>query len=376
MTVKFLHLVVVICISTSTVLVAATKETPAADNQTATETKAVPAKTQTAPAEAKPAATETKPAATETKPAATETKPVSAKDTHADKKTEAEAETEEDEEDYDEEEEAAMDETEGLSPFRYVAGGALSIFPGFGLGHAVQGRLLNDYGWAFTLGQVVTFIGINLYDDPYCSSSWSYSEHSNYNNNACEREAALKRKIQPYWVAAFLLFKFGEIVHAWWPSKHAPLQQRRTNPDAAVIPRHRYLWGGALGTTVGFGLGHAVQGRWWSQGRGWVHTLTQLPIVPAIYSLAVQNSCEDRARTKERERRHEGESWGCPNPIGNETAVLLIGMYVVSRVIEVFSVWDINYNQHRVAGTGKRDSLLLLPYADNRGFGLQLAFSH
>ena len=198
---------------------AKTQTAPAEAKPAATETK--PAATEAKPAvtEAKPAATETKPAATEAKPAATETKPVPAKDTHADKKAESEAD-----EDYDEEEEAAMDETEGLSPFRYVAGGALSIFPGFGLGHAVQGRLLNDYGWAFTLGQVVTFIGINLYNDPYCSS-WSYSEHSNYNNDACEREAARKRKIQPYWITAFLLFKLGEIVHAWWPSNLAPLQR-------------------------------------------------------------------------------------------------------------------------------------------------------
>ena len=179
-----------------------------------------------------------------------------------------------------------------------------------------------------------------------------------------------------YWMAAFALFKLGEIVHAWWPSKLAPLQRGQTINDATVIPRHRYLWGGALGTTVGFGLGHAVQGRWWSQGRGWVYTLTQLPIIPAIYSIAAQNSCEKRADKKEREHRHKGESWGCPNPIGEETAAFLMVTFVISRIIEVFNVWDINYNQHRVADTGKRNSLLLLPYADNHGLGLQLAFSH
>ena len=345
MTVKFLHLVVVICISTSSLLAAPTKES--------SSTKAT--------------------ATSKTEPAA-ETKPAPAKDIHTNKKTEAEIEED------DEEEEPATANTEGISPFRYVAGGALSILPGFGLGHMVQGRWFDDYGWAFTVGQIVTFAGIVKYVPPYCGfrTRGIMSDGSHYGNhsNSCEAEANRKRKIQPYWMAAFLLFKLGEMVHAWWPRKLAPLQRGETNPDAAVIPRHRYLWGGALGTTVGFGLGHAVQGRWWSRGRGWAYTLTQLPIVPAIYSLMAQESCEKRAHAKERERKHEGESWGCPNSIGEETTGFLIAMFVVSKAIELFNVWDIDYSQHRVADTDKRNSLLLLPYADNRGLGLQLAFSH
>ena len=267
----------------------------------------------------------------------------------------------------------AAGKTQGITPFRYVAGGALSILPGFGLGHMVQGRWFNDYGWVFTAGQVASILSVfsnvtrrfclnlHLSDDDY---------------DSCERENERKDRRQNYWAIAFALFKLGEIAHAWWPSKLAPLQQRQANPDAAVIPRHRYLWGGALGTTVGFGLGHAVQGRWWTRGRGWAYTITQLPIIAAIYSLAAKNSCEDRARAKERERRHKEESWGCPNPIGEDTAGLMIATFVISKIIEIFNVWDIDYNQHRVADTDKHNSLLLLPYVDNRGLGLQLAFSH
>ena len=39
-----------------------------------------------------------------------------------------------------------------LPTWRYVTGGVLSIYPGFGIGHAVQGVWL-DRGWMFTLAQ-------------------------------------------------------------------------------------------------------------------------------------------------------------------------------------------------------------------------------
>ena len=279
------------------------------------------------------------------------------KDRHANKKTTARVKP-------------AAGKTQGIIPFRYVAGGALSILPGFGLGHMVQGRWFNDYGWVFTTGQAIAIVNGMKNSGGHCvdlSQDGHYRDHS---------PCGERNKKSEYWFYAFLLFKLGEITHAWWPSQLAPLQQRRTNHAAAVIPRHRYLWGGALGTTVGFGLGHAVQGRWWTRGRGWAYTLTQLPIIAAIYSMAAQDSCEGRARAKERERRHKEESWGCPNPIGEDTAGLLIATFVISKIVEIFNVWDIDYNQHRVADTDKHNSLLLLPYADNRGLGLQLAFSY
>lgn len=265
----------------------------------------------------------------------------------------------------------ARTDAESISPFRYVAGGALSVFPGFGLGHMVQGRWLHDYGWVFTAGQTLALVGAAQYDGNTCTITTSKSTTS------CESEdSKRKRKIQPYWIAAFALLKLGEVVHAWWPSKLAPLQQGQTINNATVIPRHRYLWGGALGTTVGFGLGHAVQGRWWQQGHGWAYTLTQLSVVPAIYAIMEQNKCEERARAKERKRRHEGESWGCSNHTNEEIAGLLIATYVVSRIFEIFSVWDIDYNLHRVADKDQHKSLLVLPYASPKGFGLQLAFAH
>lgn len=269
----------------------------------------------------------------------------------------------------------AKADAESISPFSYVAGGALSVFPGFGLGHMVQGRWLRDYGWVFTAGQTLALVGAAQYDTPSCDDAIFYrTDHEQ--DRACDRERERREKFQPYWIAAFALLKLGEVVHAWWPSKLAPLQQGQTINNATVIPRHRYLWGGALGTTVGFGLGHAMQGRWWRQGDGWAYTLTQLSIVPAIYAITEQNKCEERARAKEQERRHEEESWGCSNHTNEGVAGLLIATYIVSRIFEIFSVWDIDYNLHRVADKDQHKSLLVLPYASPKGFGLQLAFAH
>ncbi len=38
---------------------------------------------------------------------------------------------------------------------RYILGGILGTAPGFGIGHAIQGRWL-DKGWIFTLGELIT----------------------------------------------------------------------------------------------------------------------------------------------------------------------------------------------------------------------------
>jgi hypothetical protein len=42
---------------------------------------------------------------------------------------------------------------------RYVIGGILGVYPGFGIGHAVQGRYL-DKGWIFTVGELGSVAGL------------------------------------------------------------------------------------------------------------------------------------------------------------------------------------------------------------------------
>lgn len=44
---------------------------------------------------------------------------------------------------------------------QYIGGGILAVFPGFGVGHAVQGRW-SDNGWIFTVGEIAA-TGLVIY---------------------------------------------------------------------------------------------------------------------------------------------------------------------------------------------------------------------
>ena len=59
--------------------------------------------------------------------------------------------------------------------------------------------------------------------------------------------------------------------------------------DTTAEDTMRYLAGGLLGTFVGFGIGHALQGRW-DDDYGWVFAATQLGGI-ALLSLEVQWRC-------------------------------------------------------------------------------------
>ena len=258
-----------------------------------------------------------------------------------------------------------------VSPFRFVVGGALSVFPGFGVGHAVQGRWFKDYGWLFTAGELTTLIAANQYDDD-CYEYRRMDGSSSY--DSCREREKKNSNIQGYWIAAFAAFKLAEIISAWWPSRLATLQgSQERDADMFAISRDRYIAGGFLGTFVGFGVGHAVQGRWWSEGKGWIYTLTQLPIFPAIIAhTAALDKCEQRADEKEK----EGGRWNCDSP-SSETFVVVSGiMFAISRIIEIFDVWDIDTDFQQVVEHKKQKSLLILPYTDTRSYGLQLAFSY
>ena len=46
------------------------------------------------------------------------------------------------------------DTTETMSNAKYIGGGVVSIIPGFGIGHAIQGRY-SEKGWIFTTSELV-----------------------------------------------------------------------------------------------------------------------------------------------------------------------------------------------------------------------------
>ena len=247
----------------------------------------------------------------------------------------------------------------GIDHYRYVAGGMLSLIPGFGIGHAVQGRWSDGYGWLFTVGEGLTLLGAGL----SIMMTGIFCVDDDDSQGGCSDPKTDK------WLTAFLVLKLGEAVSAWYPPKLMDIRDRRTRRNLKIIPHSRYITGGTLGTVVGFGVGHAVQGRWWHES-GWAYTLTQLPAVPAIIAKRKIEKCKAQVV-------FEKHAWKCNSYYMNDnTAILLITMYVISRIIEVISIWDINHSLYRVVDADKRSALRVLPYADAHSFGLQLAFSH
>ena len=57
-----------------------------------------------------------------------------------------------------------------------------------------------------------------------------------------------------------------------------------------TIPQDQYFAGGAASFVLGFGIGHAIQGRW--KERGWIFTATEIALVLAV------NYFSNRERTK------------------------------------------------------------------------------
>lgn len=98
-------------------------------------------------------------------------------------------------------------DSSNISTTRYVTGGILSIYPGFGIGHAVQGRWA-EKGWIFTTGESIsaTIAVIGLGE---CGISSGISSG---------RDCSGKDKILVGTVG-FIGFKIWEIVDAWILSK-------------------------------------------------------------------------------------------------------------------------------------------------------------
>ena len=100
---------------------------------------------------------------------------------------------------------------------RYIAGGVLSIYPGFGIGHAVQGRYLQK-GWIFTVGEVASAYVV-LDGLGKCGLTAAI-----YNNGTCSGTENIVAG-----VAVFLGFKIWEIIDAWSGSNHQKKNDEKQN---------------------------------------------------------------------------------------------------------------------------------------------------
>ena len=158
-----------------------------------------------------------------------------------------------------------------IGPLRYVAGGLLGTTIGFGSGHAIQGRWWSDYGWVFTVASIITGFqagfrggscGVGIKEAPVM--------HMWLNPDYDECVARTEQLRKP-WRNAFWITKGIETISVWWPRNvsFSPTRTRTQQVDSNLIDisEEDYVLGGLLGTFIGFGIGHAAQGRWQHKGK-------------------------------------------------------------------------------------------------------------
>ena len=188
---------------------------------------------------------------------------------------------------------------------RYVAGGIIGSTLGLGLGHSIQGRWWDGHGWGFTMGGLFALL------------LWTGAEKEN----------------KPFPLALLLGTKLGETISVWFPPYRSALAPRK-------IDESRYVVGGMLGTALGFGSGHLIQGR--GVAGAWPYTLTQ--VAALVSAFAECHSC----------KRHGGFS---VRPLFD------LMLYVVSRAIEIASLWGPSAKNYQIVSTTDNFSpkLTLIP---------------
>lgn len=112
-----------------------------------------------------------------------------------------------------------------VSKTNYYAGGVLGVLPGFGIGHAIQGRW-RDKGWIFTAGEVVSAAGMVYFALGFIDGLPTakeivdhYSEDSNA-GSSISTGTMIKGAVALAFLTLFLGFKAVETVDAWSFSHH------------------------------------------------------------------------------------------------------------------------------------------------------------
>ena len=112
-----------------------------------------------------------------------------------------------------------------ISKTNYYVGGVLGVLPGFGIGHAVQGRWM-EKGWIFTAGEVVSVAGLVYFALEFIDGLPSskeildrYSEDSSA-GFSISTGTKVKGAVALAFLTLFLGFKAVETVDAWSFSHH------------------------------------------------------------------------------------------------------------------------------------------------------------
>ncbi len=128
------------------------------------------------------------------------------------------------------------------------------------------------------------------------------------------------------------------------------------------ISQGAYIGGGVLGTVFGFGIGHAVQGRWMKTG--WIHTVLQ---VSAFAALGLQAPFQILGLLN-------AEVWS-PRDFRDTLALTASLIFLASKIWEIVDVWVLPESiQLRSADTGWMNSSLMPSSGHIAPPGLQIVW--
>lgn len=107
--------------------------------------------------------------------------------------------------------------------------------------------------------------------------------------------------------------------------------QKKTKPTTPLpVTRTRYIWGGVVGTAIGFGIGHALVGEYGTWG--WFFTTTQVASIGIPLLTAGIIALSTLSGTLEATGDALISAWGVSFFIG-------LSLYIGFRLWEIFDVW-------------------------------------
>lgn len=124
-----------------------------------------------------------------------------------------------------------------------------------------------------------------------------------------------------------------------------------------------YIAGGVLGTAVGFGIGHAVQGRW--QDKGWIFTVGEAAGI-TLFAVGVAGLASSV------------QTGSFDGPSSSSYALVAISMLAISgvRIWEIIDVWTAVRPQRRQRHVAAPSAgFALIPIPTNGGGVLSMSLS-
>jgi hypothetical protein len=147
-------------------------------------------------------------------------------------------------------------------------------------------------------------------------------------------------------------------------------------PKITPISDESYQTGGIIGTTLGFGIGHAYEGRWSGPGGdGYKFTAGEVAPFAIILAGSLFESMLDLCGGSDMDHPDCNQrSW---QPVfGTRQAFdAAVGITIAFKVWEIFDLWNYPHGASKQASGGSSPEFAVVPTADNQlNFCFKVAF--